>query len=168
MSVPAVLVQVAEAVRDALNEHTFSQKFTARRTYPTWKVPLEKQSVLLVDVVPTSHPRSELETQGSMGWDCRCVVVIRRKFGDSERKPETTEGRPLSNDPVDALILLVEEICKFLYDPDEWRLTNSHSIDAAIDNDGVKVLTTYNDEHLANNNQFTAAIQVTYGVSQDT
>lgn len=162
---PAVLVQVADAVTALLNTAgVFSQKFTAKRSYPTWKLPLVKLSDLRVDVVPESHPVSELETRGTVDYVCRSIVVVRRKFGQDARQEETDEGRPVANEPVDALVLLVEQIHEYFCSQLERRLENDYAIDATWH--ATKIIQTYDRDHLMNNAQFTGAIQVDYRVSK--
>lgn len=158
---PAVLVQVADAVTALLNTvDTFSQKFTAKRTYPTWKVPLTKICGLRVDVVATSHPSSELFTRGRSKFGCRLIVVLRQKFGQDKRQEETEDGRPISNEAIDALVLLVEEIHDYLCSPTIHRLTNSTGLEATWE--GTNILQTFDEKHLQDNAQFTAAIQLEY------
>lgn len=162
---PAVLVQVADAVTALLNTAgVFSQKFTAKRSYPTWRVPLTKICDLRVDVVPESHPVSELETRGTADYTCRSIVVVRRKFGQGDRQEETSEGTPVANEPIDALVLLVEQIHEYFCSQSERRLENDYGIDATWQ--ATKIIQTYDRTHLMDNAQFTGAIQVDYRVSK--
>lgn len=160
----AVLVQVADAVVDLLNTpDAFSQAFVAKRSYPTWKVPLTKICRLRVDVVPSSHPASELGTQGSTDWTCRLVIVLREKFGQQDRQEENEDGRPISNEAIDELVLLVEEIHDYLCGESARRLENG-DLDATWQ--ATTVLGTYNHDHLQDNGQFTGTIQVDYRASE--
>jgi hypothetical protein len=167
MPASAVLVQVADAVVALLNTPgAFSQSFTAKRSYPTWKIPLTKLGPLRVDVVPIGHPTTALDTRDSGDLQCRVVVVVRRKLVQGDRKEESEEGRPISNEAVDALIALVEEIYEFLCGPDARRLTSADGLLAAAWM-STQITTTYIDKQLQDNGQFTAMIRVTYGVSID-
>ncbi len=163
----AVLVQVADAVTALLNtasDGTFSQRFVAVRNYPTWKLPLTKLCDVRVDVVPESHPVSELDGREPIDYICRVIVVVRRKFKQSDRQEETDEGRNISNESIDALVLLIEQIHEYFCSQAERRLQNDDGIDSTWN--ATKILQTYNHDHLQNNAQFTGAVQVDYRVSK--
>ncbi len=163
----AVLVQVADAVAALLNTvpSPFSQAFTARRSYPTWKIPLTKICGVRVDVVPMGHPVIRPDTRSSTEYECQLIVVIRKKFEQVDRQEETDEGRPIANEPIDDLIQLVEEVHEYLADPDRRQLTNSSNLDATWNE--TQMQPTYIDTHLQDNAQFTAIIRLTYLAFRD-
>lgn len=95
----AVAIAIAKAVVTELNGHSFSSEFTAARYYlPVF--PLEEMSTLHVSVVPkavTDEMSSRSTTVGEYSVD---IAV------EQQVEPETLA-------PIDALMLLVEEIVDF-------------------------------------------------------
>jgi hypothetical protein len=159
----AVLVQVADAVVELLNTvDTFSQSFTAERKYPHSLTPLEKIRGRRVDVVPSSHFDTELGTRGTVTYVVRVVIVIRERFTQDDRQEETSEGRPISNEAVDELVALVEEINEFFCGDTERTQTNSDNL--KMDWQETKILSTYDHEQLKTG-LFDGRIQVDYRAS---
>lgn len=157
----AILVQVADAVVELLNGATFSQPIEARRRYPDIKKQLPELGTLRVDVVGTSHPASELGTRNSTQYECRVTIVIRKRFAESDEQSEGEDGRPISNEAVDALVLLVEEIHEYLcQEGGNRRLTNDLSLDATWDSTTIQ--NTYIDQHLQDWGQFTGILRAVY------
>jgi hypothetical protein len=165
----AVLVQIADEVVDLLNTvpSPFSQSFTAERRYPNLKVPLTRLNTLRVDVCGSSHQTTDLESHESVSFECRVAIVIRKRFGQSARQEEDAEGRPVGNEAIDELVLLVEEIVDYLYTQANRRLTDAADAnrDMAIDN--VLIQNTFVDQHLQDYDQFTGIIRATYTASVD-
>lgn len=158
----AVLVQVAEAVKDLLNGHTFSQPVQAERTYPNFSMELKDLNTLRVDVVAVGHPTSELATRGSVNYLCHVDIGIRKKFEREDREADT---RRVSNEAIDPLVYLVEELHEFLCGEDQRRLTNPAGLDATWSE--TKIRATYIKEHLKDWSQFTGIIRVGYEARKD-
>lgn len=162
----AVLVQVADAVVELLNTpDAFSQKFMAKRSYPTWKIPLSKLGPLRVEVVPSSHYETDFESQESENYGCRILIVIRKKFGSSDRLEESSEGTPISDEAIDALVLFVEEVFAYLASYERRILKTPNGVDFAAWADTSTIQNTYVHDHLQDNFQFTGLIRVDYGTT---
>jgi hypothetical protein len=163
----AVLVQVADAVTALLNTvpSPFSQSFTAERNYPDFATPLESLGELKVDVVAGGHKSANSVTRSDTDYECNINVIIRKRFCQTDRQEEGENGRPLSNEAIDEMILLVEEVHEYLQDPDRRQLNNSDSIDAWIQPETI-FQPTWNPDDLKLNQQFTASILFVYTASK--
>ena len=139
MSVEHVAKLVAEAVKDALNQGTFSQTFTAIRAYrPLFDLPEMKD--LHVTVVPKDVVEA-LASRHSVQQDVRIDVAVQKKVADD------TE--------TDALMTLVQEIAEFL------RFSRLATLPQAawIETENSPI---YAPEHLEKLSQFTSVLTVTY------
>ena len=137
----AVIVDIAEAVKDELNAGSFSQPFTSERAYqPTFK--LEEMQTLHVTVVPkgvTTAAATRSEDQYEYSID----IGIQKKFQEQSE--------------LDGLMALVEEIADFLK-----RRTLSSCPEAVwVSNENTPIFAR---EHLDELRQFTSVLTVSYRV----
>jgi hypothetical protein len=96
----SILADIADAVVAELNGHTFSQTFTAERSWRPLKA-LEELSDLTVIVVPKAWSQERLD-RSSMQRDVDIDVAVLKKLAAGD------------NSEVDGLMALVEEIADFL------------------------------------------------------
>lgn len=134
------VVQVAEAVTNALNEQTFSMPFTAERAaLPTFT--LEEMQTLHVTVVPREVASSILDRARDED-EVKVDVAVQKKVASA------------AVEEVDPLLALVQEIADFLNRRDmgdaTWRKTENKPV--------------YAPEHLREKQQFTSVLTVTYRV----
>lgn len=156
----AKLIQLADAVVEALNDHDFGVDFTAERSYADWDLSLSDSGVVHVDVVPVGHPTSELDTRSSVGYQLTVDVGIRKRFTAEEQDDET--GR-IELDAVDEMVELVELFVEFFYASPNRSLADADQ--ASIAADGVAVRSTWIRPHLKDKRQFTALMRLTYDYS---
>ncbi|HND54215.1 MAG TPA: hypothetical protein PLV92_17515, partial [Pirellulaceae bacterium] len=79
---PAAIVQLADAVVADLNAATFSQPFTAQRSYlPRWK--LEELATIRVTVVPKDDV-GERASRAQWQEDYQLDVAIQQRLGANE------------------------------------------------------------------------------------
>ena len=134
----AMIIRIAEAVKDELNGATFSQPFTAQRLYCP-QFDLTELSELTVSVVPKALLRqaaSRLSRQCEMDID----VAVQQKVTVGEREQ------------LDALMKLTEEVTD--------HLSRKPMADAIWVKAQQPVL--YAPEHLSNQHVFTSVITLTY------
>jgi len=132
------VVQVAQAVTDALNSHEFSMPFTANRlVLPAFT--LEEMQNLHVTVVPREVASS----------------VFDRANDEDEIKVDVGVQKRVASaavEEVDPLLSLVQEIADFLNRREMgdamWRKTENKPV--------------YVPEHLREKQQFTSVLTVTY------
>ena len=137
----AIVIDIAEAVKEELNGGTFSQSFTAERHYqPTFD--LQDMKTLHVTVVPKDI-EMQLATRSSSQHDYRIDVAVQKKVtvGDMAE--------------LDELMGLVEEVIAFL---SRRKLA---SVPAAmwIRTANEPIFAT---EHLEQFGQFTSILTLTY------
>ena len=96
---PAAIVQLADAVVADLNAATFSQPFTAQRSYlPRWK--LEELATIRVTVVPKDDV-GERASRAQWQEDYQLDVAVQQRLGASETAQ------------MDALVLLGQELADY-------------------------------------------------------
>ena len=96
---PAAIVQLADAVVTDLNAATFSQPFTAQRSYlPRWK--LEELATIRVTVVPKDDV-GERASRAQWQEDYQLDVAIQQRLGANETAQ------------MDALVLLGQELADY-------------------------------------------------------
>jgi len=96
---PAAIVQLADAVVADLNAATFSQSFTAQRSYlPRWK--LEELATIRVTVVPKDDV-GERASRAQWQEDYQLDVAIQQRLGANETAQ------------MDALVLLGQELADY-------------------------------------------------------
>ena len=139
----SVITDIAEAVKDELNAHTFSQEFEAVRLYqPLFELPGMK--TLHVTVVPQGVDM-QVSARTLVQHDYGIDVAVQKKFE--------------ADDPVelDPLMALVDEIIDF------FRLRRLSTVPVAIwtktENKPV-----YSQEHMQQFRQFTSVITLTFRV----
>ena len=135
-----VVVQVAQAVTDALNAGTFSMPFTAQRlALPLFT--LEEMQVLHVTVVPREVASSVLD-RASDEDEVKVDVAVQKR------------AAAVAVADVDPLLAFVQEIADFLN-----RRQMGDAIWKKTENKPV-----YAPEHLREKQQFTSVLTVTYKV----
>ena len=158
----AVLVQVADAVADALNgatAGTFAADFTAVRSYADWDDQLTEAEKIRVDVVPHYAPTLELDGRGWIGGEALIDVGVRKKFAQQEQ--EATTGR-LANAAVDEMLLLVEQVAKYLMAD---RFTALDATCGAVWTK-TEVRAAYIRDHLRLWGQFTGYVRLTFSTHE--
>jgi hypothetical protein len=129
---------IADAVVAALNGHSFSQPFTARRAYlPVYD--LKDMDSLHVTVVPKGV---EMTTagRGFAQSDVQIDVAVQKRLD------------PADNAQIDALMGLVQEIAEFV------RSTGRFGDAAWVKTENSPI---YSQEHLGELRQFTSVLTVT-------
>lgn len=107
----AVVVDIAEKIKDALAAATLSQAFTPTRSYAEWEETLDDYNTLHVDVVPVQNgPASNLEERALAEYTVEVDVAVRYRFGSTDQSGTT--GR-ITTTVIDGLVLLVQEIAEF-------------------------------------------------------
>ena len=138
----SVAVNIAEAVKEALNAGSFSQPFTATREYrPAFE--LKDMTELHVTVVPHTVEVTSL-SRSRQQYDVQVHVAVQKKF---------TEDSPAELDP---LMDLVEEVMDF------FRLRKLGDTSATCV--GVANAPVYAAEHMAELRQFTSLVTLTFRV----
>jgi len=139
----ATITEIAEAVKDELNGHGFSQEFEAVRLYqPLFELP--EMKTLHVTVAPHGV-EMQVSSRSLVQHDCGVDVAVQKKF-------DTAEAVEL-----DPLMALVEEIADF------FRLRR---LEAAPDAVWVKTENSpvYSQEHMEQFRQFTSVVTLTFRV----
>lgn len=142
----AVVIEIAEAVKDDLNAGSWSHVFTAARAYLP-ENDAGTLSTLRVSVVP-SAVRKEVLTRSNERGEYRIGIIVQKKVDDK------------LNATLDPLMRLVEEIMDYLF----MRKLDNYA-DAfpstTIANDPI-----YDVEDLEEDLIFTAPVEVEYVVTR--
>ena len=139
----AVIINIADAVVAEMNGHTFSQPFTAVRTYDT-TLPLEDAGTLRVTVVPKALA-DEVASRTTDQVDYVVDVGVRKKPAS------------VSNAEMDPLVTLVEEIRTFFRRRRLAALPGAMCIRTPIE-------TVFLPEHLREYGQFTSILSLVFRV----
>jgi hypothetical protein len=139
----AVITDIADAVVTEMNGHTFSQAFTAARSYDT-TLDLKDAKALHVTVVPKAVVE-EAASRSAEQMDYILDVAVRLK-------PEA-----VSNSALDPLVGLVEEIAAF------FRRRRLTAYPGAICTK-APVEPVFSPEHLREYGQFTGILSLTFRV----
>lgn len=161
----AVLVEIADAVTDLLNAAAFetyvtdleiADEWEAERSWADWDLELKDAGELLVDVVPVTHDRSELETRGSIVYESSIDIGCRKKFHTAD---ETIETGRVDAGEVDRFVWLVEKIHEYFckdrfadYQDAVW--------------DSTKIVVACDRKMLKQNRQFFGAVRLTFKTSK--
>ncbi|NIA06914.1 MAG: hypothetical protein GWP14_04615 [Actinobacteria bacterium] len=139
----AIIIDIAEAVKEELNGGTFSQAFTAERHYqPVFE--LKDMKTLHVTVVP-KEIEMQLATRNTSQHDCGVDVAIQKKL----------ESVDLAE--IDELMGFVEEIIAFISRRKLASVPGALWIKTA--NEPI-----YAAEHMEQFRQFTSILTLTYRV----
>jgi len=134
-------VTIADAVKEELNNHSFSQSFTAVRKFIP-KYTLEELTTLRVTVVPKANEEN-LITRSDSQREVQIDIGIHKKI-DSD---EETEAPPL--------IALAEEIMQYIR---KLKLTNAPGVFwVRTENNPI-----YSQEYLQKERVFFSLITVSY------
>lgn len=158
---PAVLVDVADAVKEELKLGTFACEIFPERSYADWEMRLEDIDKTQVDVVPVGVRRTELDARQTLLYLCDVDVGVRRRFSGDDTDDYT--GR-VELSEVDTLVLLVEQLHEYMTDADNngRRLTEYTS---AVWQE-CDIRSSFVRDHLREMRQFTGIIRVSYEVSK--
>jgi len=137
----AVIINIADAVVAEMNGHTFSQAFTAVRTYDT-TLPLEDAGTLRVTVVPKALTE-EVASRTTDQVDYAIDVGVRKKPAS------------VSNAELDLLVALVEEIRSFFRRRRLTAYPGAMCIRTPIE-------PVFAPEHLREYGQFTSILGLTF------
>jgi len=134
-------VEIADAIKEELNNHSFSQSFTAVRKFIP-KYTLEELETLRVTTVPKANEESLL-TRTESQREVQIDIGIHKKIGSDEE----TEVLPL--------IALAEEIMQYIR---KLKLTNAPGVLwVRMENNP-----TYSQEYLQKERVFFSLITVSY------
>ena len=140
----AIITDIADAVVAELNGHTFSQPFTAVRTYDT-TLALEDAGTLHVTVVPKALTE-EVASRAADQVDYAIDVGVRKKPAQ------------VSNAEMDPLVTLVEEIRTFFRRRRLTAYPGAMCIRTPIE-------PVFAPEHLREYGQFTSILGLTFRVA---
>jgi hypothetical protein len=99
----AALIEIADAVVEALADLDLSHEFQPLRSYADWDWELKDNTEELhVDVVPFGQIVSELASRSQLRYTCTVNVLLRKMIGQDERTEDAT-GR-IENSVVDELL----------------------------------------------------------------
>lgn len=154
----AVEVDIAEAIKDELNDATFSIAFDAERSEADATVPLIELDTLRVDVVPWTATPS-LQDRKVIGYVIETDILIRKRFEPSDQDVAT--GR-IPTAETDALRQLRQEISEFFM-PSQPSYTGRQLTDVPGAHwKETKVVAAMVRPHFKQYRQFTAWIRVTH------
>jgi hypothetical protein len=140
----ALITDIADAVVDNLNDHDFSQDFTAERRYLATLDLKDMGDDLFVTVVMRSLETTAATRAGATEKKYKIDIAVRKKLTKIEEDEE-----------VDDLVDLVEEIIDYLNPIGMFNLARCHLIE------NVPV---YIPEHLSTMRQFTSVITLSLKV----
>lgn len=160
----AVLSDIADAITTELNGHTWSQAFTAERSYADWNEKLVDAEVLHVDVVPWRTADDELDDRGEITYRCDIDVLIRKRFGLTDQQ---IDGR-IANEDVDDLLGLHQEIREFwLPSHDNVNQTGRRLTDVPNASwVATRSMADYVRPHFKQHRQYTGWLRITFELSR--
>ncbi len=144
--------QVADALVTDLNAGSFTESFTATRSYAGWQLKLKNLSTTRVDVVPVSLADMSLDADDKQNSEAVVDIVMRKRLGQSDVESDGA----VKNTVLDPLSDTVEEIAAFLADPANRRPSTYD--EATLET--VEILHLYVLDHLPA--QFTGVIRTRY------
>lgn len=141
------IIDIADAVVEAMNAGTFSQAFTAVRAYLP-QFDLKEMATLHVTVVPKSVA-SEMASRSAYQSDYQIDLAVQQRLASADESL------------LDPFMALVQEIADF------WRFRGIRA--AGRDFACVKVANDpiYSPEHLAQMQQFTSVLTLTFRCLED-
>ena len=159
---PAVIVEVAEALKDVLNSQEFSMCFKACRNYADWDISLEtspeNKGKVFCDVVPVTPDEVTRLTRGALDYRAPVDVVFRRVIEQSERGPD---GR--------VNVSVIDALCEFSEEVFDGLTRNVPSLDAVpavrVERDwrsAYGATDAATDARLRLQNQWTSVFRMTY------
>lgn len=173
---PAVSVQVAEAIRAEIEAADFGLDFLLERSYAEWDEELEELDVLRVDVVPHFAAKLEQQDRAASLWSVSVDVGVRKKFGQQHR---TSSGR-IDVSKIDDLVLLTEQIGEHFCPtgtlagrlPDvsgaAWESSpGAMPGETGSMQSGTDFRALFNRDHLRRLAQFTSIVRLNYQVTKD-
>lgn len=155
----AVLVSVAEAIREELASLTLSEDVTLERSYADWDDLLADFTKMRLDVVPASCPTDHF-SRSKLQYTCTVNALLRRKIGDDDYD----SGR-VKTSVVDALVEDLQTIHEY-FAPSQpsqngRRLTSVPSA-RWLPASGIKA--PYSRKMLRDHAQFSGWVSLVYGV----
>ena len=147
-----LLLDVADAIVDAINAHDWGQPVRAERSYADIDAPLEQLDSLVCDVlVPQEIDGLELDSSGSDKTTATYEIALRKRMVAAER--DQTAGNWRRED-VDRLVNLALDISRY-FNADRFSGIEAAWID-------TQVPQIYSRQELRELGQFTAVIELTY------
>ena len=146
----SVIVDIADALAEALNGNDFSVEFTAARAYQAL-LELPEMKDLHVTVVPKGVVMAPVD-RSRVQHDIEVDIAVQKKLGPASDDEEYDEQAEL-----DGLMGLVEELSDFL----KFRRLGSQPTAAWVKTDNDPI---YSQDHLERLRQFTSVLTLTYRV----
>ena len=141
----SVIADIAEALKDELNDHDFSMEFEATRDYlPVFD--LQDMQALHVTIVPAGVTMQKLDRSRTQS-DVQVDIGIQKKLNAGD------------NAEIDALMALVEEIVDFL----RFRKLEGFPTAMWVSTENAPIFVR---EHLSEMRQFTSVLTLTYRVAR--
>lgn len=168
----AILVQVAEAIREELEDADFGVPLAPVRSYADWDLELEDAGELHVDVVPFSA-KASIETRSSLVYSVSVDVGIRKRLGFDEQHADTGQ---VVNEEIDALLQLTQDIGEYFSPIGElgglleaipeasWSVDMGSSFRESSSGTDFQIM--YDRDHLREHRQYTAIIRFNYRVTR--
>lgn len=159
----AVEVDIAEAIKDELNDEDFGIAFQAERNYADVSKMLTDLGTLHVDVVPWKS-ESELGDRGELHYTVETDILLRKRFGGSDQDVSTGL---IPNADIDSLMELRQKIGEF-FTPSQVTSQTGRELTAQPNAvwESTKCMAAYVRQHLKANRQFTGWLRVTYSISR--
>ena len=157
----AVIVDVAEAVKDQLNDHDFDLEFTAVRGNSKQRKTLKELKALTVDVVRVKWSTKK-EDRGQPSKLPTIDIFVRQKLGSVNQEQATGE---IPNDETDPLVALAESIVE-LFEPDQGDDDKDGRLDTYEDAawKSTDVMTGFVNDKFAETRVWQAQIRLTFEV----
>lgn len=172
----AILVSVAEAIREELASVSLSEAFTLIRSYADWEAELDDFDVRMrLDVVPVEC-QTVMITRAKHEYQCVVSVLLRKRLADADRL--TASGR-IDNDVIDRLIEDLQTVAEY-FSPSQPTLTGrkltsvpearwlEESTAGGDGGDGAKrrsgITAPFSRRMLSSHNQYSGWITLVYGV----
>lgn len=158
----AVLVDVAEAVKEQLNDHDFGLEFDAVRTNAKRRIAAKDLGMdVWCDVVPVMWT-SGIVGRGGPDIDPTVDIFLRRKLGVAEQEQTTGE---IENEEIDRLVQLAQDVA-VLFQPDQTVEDRNGRLDTYEDAAWIstKVMSGYVTDKFAQTRIWQAQIRLTFTV----
>jgi hypothetical protein len=158
MADPAIIVQLAEAVKAQIAAGDWSQAFVLERSYADWTLALDEPSDQpRVDVVPNGTQQLVDQTtfDGRLSYTLSVDIAVRYKFGPDKQQDD--DGR-IELAEIDKLMILAQELWENL-PPRLDTMTNAVYSDA-------KILAHPDKKSLRDLRQFLSAFRLVFEVDR--
>ena len=163
---PAIFADLGDAIATELAARFADSSFGAEwvavvpeRSYADWSEELKGAAAetARVDVVPVNHDISELLSRGSVRYEIRCDIGIRKRFANADQE---TTGR-IKVDEIDKLVLLVEDVYEHL-----CKLGLSGMSSYSCNWVETRIIQTFSRKMLRENRQFMGIMRTVYRIAK--